>query len=126
MNAPSPPTSPWQQFYGAVHRLRRRWYRKHARHLPRPVISVGNLHWGGSGKTPLVAAIAAHLRDRGLAVCILSRGYGSAGKGVRVVSEGDASCRAPAPLLGQHTDEVLAEYGYSPAEVATLRERRAI
>jgi tetraacyldisaccharide 4'-kinase len=52
------------------------------------VISVGNLHWGGSGKTPLVAAIAAHLRDRGLTVCILSRGYGSCGRGVRVVSTG--------------------------------------
>jgi tetraacyldisaccharide 4'-kinase len=52
------------------------------------VVSVGNLHWGGSGKTPLVAAIAAHLRDRGFAVCILSRGYGSTGKGVRVVSAG--------------------------------------
>lgn len=88
MNTPSPPVSPWQQFYGAVHGLRRFWYRKHARHLPRPVISVGNLHWGGSGKTPLVAAIASHLRDRGLAVCILSRGYGSRGRGVRVVSAG--------------------------------------
>lgn len=42
------------------------------------------------------------------------------------MSEGGASCRAPAPLLGQHTDEVLAEYGYLPAEVATLRESRAI
>ena len=45
------------------------------------MVSVGNLHWGGSGKTPLVAAIAAHLRDRGAAVCILSRGYASAGTG---------------------------------------------
>ena len=42
------------------------------------------------------------------------------------MSEGDASCRAPAPLLGQHTDEVLAEFGYSPVEVATLKKRRAI
>src|SRR3954471_7604870 len=88
MKAPSPPKSPWQLFYGGVHFLRRRWYGARARHLPRPVISVGNLHWGGSGKTPLVAAIAAHLRDRGLAVCILSRGYGSRGRGVRVVSAG--------------------------------------
>lgn len=88
MKAPSPPRSPWQLFYGGVHRLRRSWYRKRARHLPRPVISVGNLHWGGSGKTPLVAALASHLRDRGLAVCILSRGYGSRGQGVRVVSAG--------------------------------------
>jgi tetraacyldisaccharide 4'-kinase len=94
MKAPSPPTSPWQLLYGGAHRLRRRWYRERARRLPRPVVSVGNLHWGGSGKTPLVAAVAAHLRDRGLAVCILSRGYASHGRGVRVVSAGEG------PLLG--------------------------
>jgi tetraacyldisaccharide 4'-kinase len=58
------------------------------------VISVGNLHWGGSGKTPLVAAVAVHLRHRGLAVCVLSRGYASSGRGVRVVSSGEG------PLLG--------------------------
>jgi len=58
------------------------------------VISVGNLHWGGGGKTPLTAAIAAHLRDEGLAVCILSRGYAGKGRGVRVVSTGSG------PLLG--------------------------
>ena len=92
--APSPPVSPWQLLYGGAHRLRRRWYRDHARRLPRPVVSVGNLHWGGSGKTPLVAAIASHLRDRGLAVCVLSRGYASRGRGVRVVSAGEG------PLLG--------------------------
>ena len=94
MRAPSPPSSPWQLFYGGAHRLRRRWYRDRAGRLPRPVLSVGNLHWGGSGKTPLVAAVAGHLRDRGLAVCILSRGYASQGRGVRVVSAGEG------PLLG--------------------------
>jgi len=94
LKAPAPPSSPWQLFYGGAHRLRRRWYGSRAERLPRPVISVGNLHWGGSGKTPLVAAVAAHLRDRGLAVCILSRGYGSQGRGVRVVSVGEG------PLLG--------------------------
>jgi tetraacyldisaccharide 4'-kinase len=94
MKAPSPPSSPWQLFYGGAHRLRWRWYRERARRLPRPVVSVGNLHWGGSGKTPLVAAIGAYLRDRGLNVCILSRGYGGKGEGVRVVSTGEG------PLLG--------------------------
>jgi tetraacyldisaccharide 4'-kinase len=94
MKAPDPPRSPWQLLYGGAHRLRREWYRTRARRLPRPVISVGNLHWGGSGKTPLVAAVAAHLRDRGMAVCILSRGYASQGRGVRVVSTGEG------PLLG--------------------------
>lgn len=88
MRSPTPPVSPWQLFYGAVHRLRHRWYRSRAERLPKPVISIGNLHWGGTGKTPLVSAVAAHLRDRGLAICILSRGYASRGKGVRIVSTG--------------------------------------
>ncbi len=94
MKAPDAPRSPWQLFYGAAHAMRRRWYRDRARVLPRPVVSVGNLHWGGTGKTPLTAAVAAHLRDRGLAVCILSRGYAGEGRGVRVVSVGGG------PLLG--------------------------
>jgi tetraacyldisaccharide 4'-kinase len=94
MKAPPPPRSPWQLLYGGAHALRRRWYNTRARALPRPVISVGNLHWGGTGKTPLTAAIAAHLRDCGWKVCILSRGYAGEGKGVRVVSTGGG------PLLG--------------------------
>jgi tetraacyldisaccharide 4'-kinase len=94
MKAPSPSSSPWQILYGGAHRLRSRWYRSRSRHLPRPVVSIGNLHWGGTGKTPLVAAVASHLRDRGLEVCILSRGYASRGRGVRVVSTGEG------PLLG--------------------------
>ena len=94
MKSPPPSASPGQLLYGGAHRLRYRWYHSRSRHLPRPVVSVGNLHWGGTGKTPLTAAVAAHLRDRGLAVCILSRGYASRGRGVRVVSTGDG------PLLG--------------------------
>jgi len=94
LGAPPPPRSPWQRFYGLALRWRRRWWAKRAGRLPRPVVSVGNLHWGGSGKTPLTAAVAAHLRDAGLFVAILSRGYGSKGEGVRVVSRGEG------PLLG--------------------------
>jgi tetraacyldisaccharide 4'-kinase len=110
MRAPAPPVSPWQFFYGGAHELRRRWYRDRAQRLPRPVVSVGNLHWGGAGKTPLVAAIAAHLRDRGIAVCILSRGYASQGRGVRVVSAGAG------PLLGPETagDEPVLLAGELP------------
>jgi len=120
MNSPSPPKSPWQQFYGAIHRLRRRWYGARANHLPRPVISVGNLHWGGSGKTPLVAAIAAHLRDQGLAVCILTRGYGSRGRGVRVVSAGQG------PLLDARTagDEPALLAGELPGVTVVVGPNR--
>ncbi|HEY6320239.1 MAG TPA: tetraacyldisaccharide 4'-kinase, partial [Thermoanaerobaculia bacterium] len=96
LDPPPPAGSPWQRLYAAAHRLRRRWYRERARRLPLPVISAGNLHWGGGGKTPLVAAVAAHLRQRGLAVCIVSRGYGRRGGGVRIVSRGDGPLLAPA------------------------------
>jgi tetraacyldisaccharide 4'-kinase len=64
--------------YGRVARLRRSWYehRPHARRrLDRPVISVGNLVLGGSGKTPVVEAMARLLREMGEQPAILSRGY---------------------------------------------------
>lgn len=83
---PSFPHSPWQWLYGAAHRARARWYQGRAVRLPRPVVSLGNLHWGGTGKTPLVAALAQRLRDQGRRVAILSRGYGSRGSGIRLVS----------------------------------------
>jgi len=44
--------------------------------LPCPVISVGNLSLGGTGKTACVEYLAAKLLQQGLRVCILSRGYG--------------------------------------------------
>ncbi len=43
--------------------------------LSKPVISVGNLEFGGTGKSPLVEYIAQILSSRGLKVAILSRGY---------------------------------------------------
>ncbi len=57
--------------------LRRQYYRLVPPNpLPVPVIVVGNLTVGGSGKTPVVAALAQHLRARGWQVGIISRGYG--------------------------------------------------
>ncbi len=44
--------------------------------LPRPVVSVGNLTWGGTGKTPLTAHLARALQLRGARPAILLRGYG--------------------------------------------------
>ena len=60
------------------------------RHLACPVISVGNLSVGGTGKTPVVAAIAQWLVDASERPAILSRGYGraDAADGVVVVSDG--------------------------------------
>ena len=53
--------------------------------LYHPVISVGNLTVGGTGKTPLVIALAEGLRDRGYRPVVLSRGYGRISRGVLVV-----------------------------------------
>jgi tetraacyldisaccharide 4'-kinase len=46
-----------------------------AKRLPCPVISVGNISVGGTGKTPLVMFLARGLRERGITIAILSRGY---------------------------------------------------
>ena len=74
-------------------RLRRRRVERRPerqRRLVRPVISVGNLSVGGTGKTPVVAAIAQRLIDAGQRPSILSRGYARAAapEGVVVVSDG--------------------------------------
>jgi tetraacyldisaccharide 4'-kinase len=50
---------------------------KSARQTSIPVISIGNLTAGGTGKTPVVAWLANRFAERGRAVAILSRGYGA-------------------------------------------------
>ena len=41
-----------------------------------PVVSVGNLTWGGTGKTPMVMALAIYFQKKGRRVAVLTRGYG--------------------------------------------------
>ena len=72
--------------------LRRSMYRSgilRREHLPRPVVSVGNLAAGGSGKTPHVQFLASWLSDLGMKVAVLSRGYARRSRGVVWVSRGD-------------------------------------
>jgi tetraacyldisaccharide 4'-kinase len=52
---------------------------KISRHANVPVVSVGNLTLGGTGKTPCVEYVARFFRDRQIRVAVLSRGYGAAG-----------------------------------------------
>jgi len=58
------------------------------RTLSCPVISVGNITVGGTGKTPLVMALAKGLMDRGIPIAILSRGYKRTKTSEPVVSDG--------------------------------------
>jgi tetraacyldisaccharide 4'-kinase len=68
--------------YGAAvavrnHGYDRGWLRTHAAEVP--VVSVGNLTLGGTGKTPMVEWLARWFRRHGIRVAILSRGYGHTG-----------------------------------------------
>lgn len=79
--------------YGAAAAWRRSWYTREPsrqRRLDRPVVSVGNLRVGGSGKTPIVEYIARLLVAAGERPAILTRGYARrvANDGVTVVSDG--------------------------------------
>jgi tetraacyldisaccharide 4'-kinase len=68
--------------YGLAVRLRNFFYDRgwlKAEKAAVPVVSVGNLTVGGTGKTPCVESVAAFYRSLGLRVAILSRGYGGAG-----------------------------------------------
>ena len=56
--------------------------------LPAPVVSVGNLTVGGTGKTPVAACLARLWQDRGKRVAILSRGYGGKAQGPTRLSDG--------------------------------------
>jgi tetraacyldisaccharide 4'-kinase len=64
----------------------RRWLRP--RRLQGPVISVGNLSTGGSGKTPFVMLLGELLKQRGIRFDVLSRGYGRKTQGVMLVDPG--------------------------------------
>jgi tetraacyldisaccharide 4'-kinase len=80
---------------------------KPVRRLGWPVVSIGNLSTGGSGKTPLTIALAKALVARGLKVDVLSRGYGRR--------------RSALPLLVDHHG-TAKEFGDEPLEIAREAE----
>jgi tetraacyldisaccharide 4'-kinase len=87
--------------------------------LERPVISVGNLAVGGRGKTPIVRWLALLLRDHGLTVSVLSRGYGGSFRGELLVVEAST----PAALAG---DEPVMLARELPGVVVAVGRRRAV
>ncbi len=98
--------------YGAV--TARRIARAKPLQASAPVICVGNLTAGGTGKTPVAASIAAHLSDRGRSPAILLRGYGGSLKGPVRVSASSHS-------VDEVGDEALLHARHFPTWVS--RER---
>lgn len=91
---------PLSLLYGAVTRTRLSLYRRgtfHTTKLDRPVISIGNITTGGTGKTPLVEWVARTVAAQGKKVCILTRGYGRKDAHLQViVSDGYGVLASPA------------------------------
>jgi tetraacyldisaccharide 4'-kinase len=121
---------PMSWLYGAVIRLRRKaffrgWLTTHR--VGRPVIVVGNLTVGGTGKTPLVIWLARQLTARGLQVGIVSRGYGSrSGEEPRLVgAEASWQDVGDEPLLVSRRTGCLTIVGRDRVAAASaLVERR--
>ncbi len=88
--------------------------------LAYPVISVGNLTMGGTGKTPFVAHLARRLRFEGKKPAILTRGYGRKSRGVVVVSEGNG----PLVSAEEGGDEPVALALRLPGVVIVAARRR--
>jgi len=91
---------PLSMLFGVVAGVRRLLYRYgwlSTYRAPVPVIVVGNITVGGSGKSPLVVALAHHLKDAGYRVGIVCRGY-KAGDSMKLPLAVDAS--TPTHLAG--------------------------
>jgi len=112
-----------------------------------PVLSVGNLAVGGSGKTPAVLELVRRLVARGRRVALLSRGYGARRRDARVVSDGSRlllgadeagdeplllalrqppryeRSRAPS-LIDPFADQIAAMLDYADASAFTRAFRR--
>jgi tetraacyldisaccharide 4'-kinase len=95
--------SPLSAIYGTVMAVRNRLYDNsllHARELAGPVVSVGNLSVGGSGKTPFVILLGELLKNRGVPFDVLSRGYGRKTQGpLAVLPNGSPLDFGDEPLL---------------------------
>lgn len=94
---------PFELLYRGINRTRRFLYRAgvlKAKRLHRPVISIGNLAAGGTGKTPAVIAVCRYLASHGLRVAVLSRGYARGDASYTgIVASDDAAKFGDEPVL---------------------------
>jgi tetraacyldisaccharide 4'-kinase len=100
--------------------------------LNHPVVSVGNLTLGGTGKTRLVIALAERFLNEGLRPVVLSRGYGRSSKGILIVSRGNGPTvtwqdSGDEPfLIARRLPEVAVVVGADRYEAGRLAEREGL
>lgn len=119
--------APLGMLYGAVTRARLRLYRSgvlKGERVGAPVVSVGNLTAGGTGKTPLVEWAARALAREGLRACVLTRGYGRADESRRVLASDGARVLAEVAECGDEP-RLLSERLLGTASVVCDRDRVA-
>ena len=118
--------APFGVLYGALQRLRALLYRSgviSSYRASRPVISVGNLTAGGTGKTPVVDHIVRHALLCGERPAVISRGYGGQiRRGVAIVSRGDG--KAPLLPAAQCGDEPFLLARRNPQAAVIVAPRR--
>jgi tetraacyldisaccharide 4'-kinase len=117
--------APLSVLYGAAVRARVALYRSGAlasRRAGAPVVSVGNLTAGGTGKTPLVGWVARALSGEGRRVCVLTRGYRRADEGRRVIVSDGVRLLAEAREGGDEP-RLLAEQLLGHAAVVSDADR---
>jgi tetraacyldisaccharide 4'-kinase len=112
---------PLGPLYAMAMKLRVSLYDKHLlkqHKLDIPVISIGNLTFGGTGKTPLVIYLAELLRDHGFKPAVVSRGYrGTSRDKANIVSDGssrlmDVTSAGDEPVLvSESLDGVIVATG---------------
>jgi tetraacyldisaccharide 4'-kinase len=117
--------NPLAALYGGVVRARNDMYNRgtlNVRRLRGPVVSIGNLSVGGSGKTPFLIALGELLKKRGVAFDVLSRGYRRATKGVALVDPaGSPRDFGDEPLLiarKLHVSVIVGEERYAAGQFA--------
>ncbi|MFA5493358.1 MAG: tetraacyldisaccharide 4'-kinase [Porticoccaceae bacterium] len=93
--------APLAWLFVAVTRRRRRWLEARQQPLRLPVVVVGNITVGGTGKTPLIIALVKALQARGYKPGVISRGYGGRAPvyPMRVTADSDPGHSGDEPLL---------------------------
>jgi tetraacyldisaccharide 4'-kinase len=117
--------SPLCTIYGTITRTRNFLFRKGiltTHNIAAPVISVGNITTGGTGKTPLVDWLARRMAAEGEHVCILTRGYGRAGMSQQVLVSDRQNLLASA-VAGGDEPRFLAESLLGVAAVVSNADR---